>query len=130
MKITIDGLSLFAWCKKTDRNYHKTLRLLFDVLNLLPSKRSCAKRSSSQIMEDHCIRGRIKRGYSEEEARLSKEEFYELHAERHGKIKFKGKNLSYICKKYGLSYNKVYQTCVTRKRCTIEEYLRKEGIEV
>lgn len=128
MKITIDGLNLFQWCKVNGKNYQNTRNAIHRILEQTREKRP--KKTYEEIRDDCRVRGRLRKGYSEEIAMLSKEEFYKIRSQKEG-FHFIGKyNLCYVCKKLGLNYNTVFTYCIRRKRMTPEEYLTMKGYDL
>lgn len=120
MKITVDGKSLKAYSDENKMDYNKLKRQIERILKSKTERvRTIRKRS--------VIQGRLANGYSLEEAKLPKEEFEKIHAQRIGSH-FVGKyNLTYVCKRLGEPLQRVYATCIRRKRMTVEEYLTAKG---
>ena len=128
MKIVIDGLNLFQWCKKNNKNYQRTRYNIMRILNQKKEKKP--KKTYEERINEVRFRGRLHRGHSKEVAMLSKEEFRKLYSQKTG-CHFIGKyNLGYVCKKLGLNYNTVFQYCIARKKMTPEEYLTSRGYDL
>lgn len=128
MKITIDGLNLFQWCKVKGKNYQNTRNAIHGVLKHTRVKRP--KKTYEEIRDEARIRDRLRKGYPKEIAMLSKEEFDKIRSQKTG-VHFIGKyNLRYVCKKLGLKYNTVFQYCIIRKKITPEEYLTAKGYDL
>lgn len=128
MKITIDGLNLFQWCKANGKNYQNTRNAIHGALNHRREKRP--KKTYEEQRDDRRVRDRLHRGYSKEIAMLSKEEFDKIHSQKTG-LHFIGKyNLGYVCRKLGLKYHTVFQHCIRRKKISPEEYLTAKGYDL
>ena len=128
MKITIDKLNLFQWCKANGRNYQNTRNAIHGVLEHTREKRP--KKTYEERRDEIRIRNRLRNGYSEEIARLSKEEFAKIYSQKTG-LHFIGKyNLGYVCKKLGIKYNTVFAYCIRRKKMKPEEYLTARGYDL
>lgn len=128
MKIVIDGLNLFQWCKKNGKNYQRTRYNIMRILNQKKEKKP--KKTYEERAIDVRTRNRLRSGYSKEEANLSKEDFYNISSQKLG-LHFIGRhNLSYVCKKLGIKYNTVFAFCIRRKKMTPEEYLAAKGYDL
>lgn len=127
MRITIDGLNLFQWCRENQRNYHNTRKALISALRVKTRKQ---KMTPEEIRRRVRIRDRCRRGYTEEEASLPADEFEKLRAQRNG-IHMIGKyNIHYVCEKLGVKYNTVLIQCIRRKKMTPREYLESKGYDL
>ena len=76
------------------------------------------------------VRNRCRRGYTEEEAILDKDEFEKLSAQRNGIHKIGKYNLNYVCEKLGVKYNTVFSCCIRHKKMTPREYLESKGYDL
>ena len=134
MKITIDKLNLYKWCKVNGRDYHTTRKRILSALKLntvyKPKKPKKPKKTYEEIKAQMVIYSRLKQGYSQEEALLSKDEFNKLRAQRAGSHKIGKYNLKYVCNQLGINYNTVYIMCIKRQRMTPREYLESKGYDL
>lgn len=128
MRITIDGLNLFQWCLENQRNYQNTRKRLISALRVKKARKQ--KMTPEEIKHNMLIRNRCRRGYTEEEALLDKDEFNKLRAQRNGIHKIGKYNLMYVCKQLGVDYNTVFIVCIKRKKMTPREYLESKGYDL
>lgn len=128
MKITIDKLNLFQWCKANGKNYQNTRNRILAALK--PERIRKPKKTYKQILLEARIRNRIRYGYTQEEAFLNKKDFDKLRATRYGSHKIGRYNLRYVCSQLGISYNTVFIHCIERKRMTPREYLESKGYDL
>lgn len=131
MKITIDGLNLFQWCKVNNRNYHNTRKRILSALRSnVVKKPKKPKKTYEEFKIQRLIYNRIRRGYSKEEASLPDDEFEKLKTQRRGIHKIGKYNLNYVCEKLGVKYNTVLIICIRRKKMTPREYLESKGYDL
>lgn len=134
MRITIDKLSLYKWCKVNGRHYHNTRKRILSALKLnvvyKHKKPKEPKKTYEEIRAQMKIDNRLRYGYSKEEAMLDRYEFNKLRAQRSGIHKIGKYNLSYVCEQLGINYNSVYMACIMRKRMTPREYLESKGYDL
>lgn len=128
MKITIDGLNLFQWCKANGKNYQNTRNAIHGVLEHTREKRP--KKTYEERRDENRIRDRLRKGYSKEIAMLSKEEFGKLHSQKTGLHFIGNYNLGYVCRKLGINYHTVFQYCIRRNKIAPEEYLTAKGYDL
>ena len=134
MRITIDKLSLYKWCKINGRHYHNTRKRILSALKLnvvyKHKKPKKPKKTYEEIRTQMKINSRLRYGYSKEEALLNRDEFNKLRAQRSGIHKIGKYNLRYVCEQLGINYNTVYTICIIRKRMTTREYLESKGYDL
>lgn len=134
MKITIDKLNLFQWCKVNGRDYHATRKRILSALKLnvdnKPKKPKKPKKTYEEFKAQMVIYSRLKRGYSKEEALLDRDTFNKLRAQKAGIHKIGKYNLRYVCDMLGVNYNTVYTVCIKRNRMTPREYLESKGYDL
>lgn len=131
MRITIDKLSLYKWCKVNGRHYHSTRKRILSALKLnVVYKPKKPKKTYEEIKAQMVIYSRLKLGYSQEEALLDRDEFNKLRAQRSGIHKIGKYNLRYVCEQLGINYNTVYILCIKRNRMTPREYLESKGYDL
>ena len=128
MRITIDGISLYEWCKRNNKKYNTIRYRICTALNVERVKKP--KKTQEQILLETKIRNRIRYGYSPEEASLGKDGFDKVRAARYGSHKIGKYNLRYVCNQLGISYNTVFIHCIKRKRMTPREYLESKGYDL
>ena len=127
MRITIYGQSLFRWCRENQRNYHNTRKALISALRVKMRKQ---KMTPEEIKRRMRVRNRCRRGYTEQEASLSDDEFEKLSAQKNGVHMIGKYNIHYVCEKLGVKYNTVFIHCIKRQRMTPREYLESKGYDL
>lgn len=76
------------------------------------------------------VRGRLKLGWSWEEAHLPKAEFDKLSAQKKGKHKVRGYNLRYVCEKAGLNYDNAIHWLNRNPESDIESYFKLKEVDL
>lgn len=128
MRITIDGISLYEWCKRNNKKYNTIRYRIYTALNVERVRKP--KKTYEQILLETRIRNRIRYGYTPEQAALSDEDFNRLRAMRYGAHKIGKFNLKYVCETLGVKYNTVFIQCIKRQRMDPREYLESKGYDL
>lgn len=118
-----DGTSLADYCWANNLHYATIIKRM-KRKNLSADEAVSyvkEKKSKEEVLEKCRKKGRLRNGYTEEEAELSVSEFRRLSSERNSK-RFIGKEtLGNFCVERGLKYNTVFQYLKRNPNVTFDE---------